>query len=80
MATQSEAKPQSSIQEGIEGSDIDYYDVLLIGKTGMGKSTTADKLVIANLTGADYSGEQYSEEEVEGERMTVSDRHLEEVY
>ena len=73
MATQSEAKPQSSIQEGIEGSDIDYYDVLLIGKTGMGKSTTADKLVIANLTGADYSGEQYSEEEVEGERMTVSD-------
>ena len=29
-------------------ADIDYYDIMIIGRTGMGKSTTADKLVIAN--------------------------------
>jgi len=29
MATQSEAKPQSSIQEGIEGSDIKVFNAIL---------------------------------------------------
>ena len=77
MATRLETKVVSSIQEGIEVSDIDYYDVLVIGRTGMGKSTTADKLVVANLTGADYSGEQHSDEVVEGERrMTASNLSL----
>ena len=73
MATRFEAKVLSSIQEGIEGSGIDYYDILVIGKTGMGKSTTADKLVIANLKGADYSGEQHSDGVVKEEKMTMSD-------
>ena len=39
----------------------------------MGKSTTADKIAIANLTGADYRGEQHSDEMVEGDKMTLSD-------
>jgi len=68
MATRFEAKALSSIQEGIEGTGIDYYDILVIGKTGMGKSTTADKLVIANLKGTDYSGEQHSDGVVKEEK------------
>jgi len=29
----------------------EYFDIMLIGKTGVGKSTTADKLLLANPTG-----------------------------
>ena len=36
-------------QQGIEG--VSYYDIMVIGKTGQGKSTTTDKLLIANPTG-----------------------------
>ena len=62
-------------QGGIEAEDsiVEYYDIMIIGRTGMGKSTTADKLVIANLTNCDYRGEAYDEETVEGGRMTTSD-------
>ena len=62
-----------SIQEGIEGTPVEYYDIMLIGKTGMGKSTTADKIAIANLTGATYTEEKHSGEMVGGDKMTVSD-------
>ena len=32
-----------------EGSNYDdYFDIMLLGKTGMGKTTTADKIIIAN--------------------------------
>ena len=66
-------KVHSSIQQGIEDTPIEYYDIMVIGKTGMGKSTTADKIAVANLTEADYSGEQHSDETVEGDKMTLSD-------
>ena len=66
-------KVHSSIQQGIEDTPIEYYDIMVIGKTGMGKSTTADKIAIANLTGANYSGQQHSDEMVEGDKMTLSD-------
>lgn len=35
-----------------------YYDIMIIGSAGMGKSTTANKLVIANPSGINYLGEQ----------------------
>ena len=34
---------------------LNYYDIMVIGRTGMGKSTTVDKLLIANSTGRQYS-------------------------
>jgi len=41
-------------QQGIEESRVDNYDIMVIGKTGQGKSTTTDKLLIAIPTGQDY--------------------------
>ena len=39
----------NSVQQGIEDSTIgNYYDIMIIGKTGIGKSTTSDKLIVAN--------------------------------
>ena len=35
-------------------TNIDYYDIMVIGNTGQGKSTTADKILIANPTGHKY--------------------------
>ena len=60
-----------STQQGIEDSTIDYYDIMVIGKTGMGKSTTADKLLVANPNGDSYRGSQYSEPVVNGEQLTL---------
>ena len=36
----------------------DYFDIMLIGKTSLGKTTTADKILLANPTGKDYSFDQ----------------------
>ena len=66
-------KVKPFIQQGIEDSIVDYYDIMIIGRTGMGKSTTSDKLVIANLKNLDYSGEPYVEETVEEGRISTSD-------
>ena len=60
-------------QGGIEDSVIEYYDIMIIGRTGMGKSTTSDKLIIANLTNRDYRGEAYVEKIVERGLMKMSD-------
>lgn len=38
-------------QQGVEDGQLDYYDIMVIGRTGMGKSTTVDKLLIAKLPG-----------------------------
>ena len=34
--------------------ELGYYDIMILGLTGQGKTTTADKLLIANPTGVDY--------------------------
>ncbi len=39
------------VEEGVEGSQCDYYDILVIGSTGMGKSTTVEKMLIADFEG-----------------------------
>ena len=59
--------------EGAEDTVIDYYDIMIIGRTGMGKSTTADKLIIANPDGHDYCGEQHDDEIVENGQVKKSD-------
>ena len=63
----------AGVQQGIEDGRIDYYDIMVIGRTGLGKSTTADKLLIANLTNIDYRGAGYEDPQVDGQRMVASD-------
>ena len=50
------AKPKGfgkkPLQQGVEDGVMDYYDIMVIGRTGMGKSTTVDKLLIARLQGS----------------------------
>ena len=46
-----EGSLKSPLQQGIENSAIDYYDIMVVGRTGMGKTTTVDKLLIASLPG-----------------------------
>ena len=64
------ARLTSPIPEGAETSINDYYDIMVIGRTGMGKSTTSDKLLMANLAGHTYhrrvqnAGEALSIEQV----------------
>ena len=45
------------MQESIANCETGYYDIMLIGLTGQGKSTTTDKLLVANPVGCDYSSE-----------------------
>ena len=52
---------------------IDYYDIMIIGRTGMGKSTTSDKLVIANPDGHNYRGEQHTEGILKEGQLNMSD-------
>ena len=42
---------RSPIPEEAEVNTNDYFDIMIIGRTGMGKSTTSDKLLMANLAG-----------------------------
>ena len=66
-------KVKPGIQQGIEEAIVDYYDIMLIGRTGMGKSTTSDKLVIANLKNLDYRGEPHSDEAIREGKIVMSD-------
>ncbi len=50
MATEVTVKKPT--QQGVEDSLLEYYDIMVIGKTGMGKSTTVDKMIIAKLEDA----------------------------
>jgi hypothetical protein len=52
-------------------ADIDYYDIMIIGRTGMGKSTTADKLVIANS--GDLACDEHRDEVIEEGQVKIGD-------
>ena len=54
-------------------ADIDYYDMMFIGRTGMGKSTTADKIIIANPDHLNYIGQPQPDEVLEGGQLKMSD-------
>ncbi len=57
-----------------EADIIEYYDIMVVGRTGMGKSTTSDKLIIASPDGRDYRGEQHPAQEIGNEgQMQMSD-------
>ncbi len=73
MATGGDTRKHSATQQGIEDGQIDYYDIMVIGKAGMGKTTTADKLLVANPLNRNYQGAQYSEPEVNGGCVNVED-------
>ncbi len=67
MAT---GRSSSSTQQG---GTIDYNDIMIVGKTGMGKTTTADKLLVANPDGHNYQGAEHSEPTVESEHVRADD-------
>ena len=73
MASGGGTRNRSGTQQGIEDGQIDYYDIMVIGKAGMGKTTTADKLLVANPDGHNYQGAQHSEPEVNGGCVNVED-------
>lgn len=54
MASGGSRGGQRPVQQGIEDTSVDYYDIMVIGKTGMGKTSTADKLLVANHGGQPY--------------------------
>ena len=55
MASDAPQEPTRSIQVGLENTRVDYYDIMVIGNTGQGKSTTSDKIIIANPSGEKYT-------------------------
>ena len=62
-----------SIGQIIDRAIMDYYDILMLGKSGMGKSMTADKLVIANPSDRDYCGELPSDKVVKQQELALED-------
>lgn len=56
MASGSVTIESAMQEEGTQQQDPGYYNIMLIGTTGQGKSTTADKLLIANPTQHHYEG------------------------
>lgn len=59
-------------QEGLEDSLLDYYDIMVIGRTGMGKSTTVDKLLIAKLAGMQHPEQQETVARLDTDRNTLT--------
>ena len=53
----------------------DYFDIMLLGKTGMGKTTTADKLLVANPTNAKYDYNPMEDTRARTRGTTPSDSH-----
>lgn len=52
--------------------DLDgYYDVMVVGMSGMGKSTTSDKMVIAKLAEHQYTGEKVVANQQAPDRVTT---------
>ena len=62
-----------AMQQGIQGSTINYYDMMVIGKTGIGKSTTSDKLVMAHHGGSNLPQEIQADVVQPGEQIIAGD-------
>ena len=61
-----------SVQQGISNLAFDYYDIMVIGKTGMGKSTTADKLLVANPSSRTIQQTEHAEPVVDEKQSLMS--------
>jgi hypothetical protein len=65
-----------SIPETGKNEASDYYDIMVIGRTGIGKSSTCDKLIIATLDAdqrIQYRGEPHADEAVIDGQVRMSD-------
>ncbi len=60
----SETRATPYCQGMLEDRHEDYYDIMVIGRKGSGKSTTADKLLIANPGGLPQLEVPFEEPEV----------------
>ena len=62
MASKAEPRPElviSGVQESLRAHELpEYFDVMICGHTGQGKSTTTDKLLIANPDGIKYEANE----------------------
>ena len=65
----------TAVQAGIGESGIDYYDIMVIGNTGQGKSTTADKILIANPDGRRYVAEYHPGQQPQQQPELTADEH-----
>ena len=49
------SSPQETTRSILENSRVNYYDIMVIGNTGQGKSTTSDKIIIAKPDEIEHS-------------------------
>ncbi len=71
MASDAPQDPTRSIQVGLENTRINYYDIMVIGNAGQGKSTTSDKIIIANPNHEKYTLEMPVGGQANQQGMTV---------
>ena len=65
-----------SVPETGKNEPIDYYDIMVIGRTGIGKSSTCDKLIIATPDADQRErccGEQHDDGDMIDGKMKMSD-------
>ena len=65
-----------SVPETGKNEAIDYYDIMVIGRTGIGKSSTCDKLIIATPDADQrerYRGEQHEDGDVIDGQVRMND-------
>lgn len=55
MTTDAQQELPKGVQVGLDKARINYYDIMVIGSTGQGKSTTSDKIIIANPSKKHYT-------------------------
>ena len=66
MATDAQQELPKGVQVGLDKTRINYYDIMVIGYTGQGKSTTSDKIIIANPSKKHYTQDMPKEATKQG--------------